>query len=136
LREPLIELDVIEDEAPGVAEVDGKLMRICLDRGAALLTLDSNLARVAGLAGVPVLNLHALTLAMRPPVVAGECVAVQLIKAGKEAGQAVGYLDDGTMVVVEQANSHIGDDVAVKVTNVIQTMTGRMVFAALAGVDT
>jgi hypothetical protein len=85
----------------GVHEVDAKLVRICLDRGAALLTLDTNLAKAAALAGVRVLNLHALALAMRPPVAAGDDVPVLLLKAGKEAGQAVGYLDDGSMVVVE-----------------------------------
>ena len=83
-------------------EVDAKLVRICLDRGAALLTLDTNLAKAAALAGVRVLNLHALALALRPPVAAGDDVPVLLLKAGKEAGQAVGYLDDGSMVVVER----------------------------------
>ncbi len=98
---------------PGVPEVDAKLVRLCLDRGLALLTLDTNLAKAAALAGVAVLNLHALALALRPPVVAGDSVELGLTKAGKEAGQAVGYLDDGTMVVVEQARSRIGHEVAV-----------------------
>ena len=102
-REPGVDVEVLDDEVPAVAEVDAKLVRICLDRGAALLTLDTNLARVAALAGVRVMNLHALALALRPPVVAGDEVGVLLIKAGKEPGQAVGYLDDGTMVVVERA---------------------------------
>ena len=91
-------------------EVDAKLVRICLDRGAALLTLDTNLAKVAALAGVRVLNLHALALALRPPVVAGDEVSVLLLKAGKEPGQAVGYLDDGTMVVVERARDAVGQE--------------------------
>ena len=76
--------------------------------GAALLTLDTNLARAASLAGVRVMNLHALALALRPPVGAGDDVGVLLIKTGKEPGQAVGYLDDGTMVVVERARDQIG----------------------------
>ena len=87
-------------------------MRICLDRDAALLTLDTNLAKVASLAGVRVMNLHALALALRPPVGAGDEVAVLLLKPGKEPGQAVGYLDDGTMVVVERSREAVGREVS------------------------
>ena len=112
-------------------EVDAKLVRLCLDREAALLTLDTNLARAAALAGVRVLNLHALTLALRPPVNAGDDVHVLLIKQGKEAGQAVGYLDDGTMVVVERGREQLGSEVSVRVTSVLTTANGRMVFAQL-----
>src|SRR3954471_4061162 len=127
-REPFVDVEVLELDVPGVAEVDGKLVRICLDRGAALLTLDTNLARAAGLAGVQVLNLHALALALRPPVAAGEDVNVLLIKGGKEPGQAVGYLDDGSMVVVERARDRVGTEVPVRVTSVLTTATGRLVF--------
>lgn len=128
-REPGIDVEVLDDEVPGVPEVDAKLVRICLDRDAALLTLDTNLARAASLAGVRVMNLHALALALRPPVGAGDDVSVLLIKAGKEPGQAVGYLDDGTMVVVERAREAIGREVPVRVTSVLTTANGRMVFA-------
>jgi uncharacterized protein YacL len=128
-REPGIEVEVLDDEVPGVPEVDAKLVRICLDRDAALLTLDTNLARAASLAGVRVMNLHALALALRPPVGAGDEVTVLLIKPGKEAGQAVGYLDDGTMVVVERARGSIGREAHVRVTSVLTTANGRMVFA-------
>jgi uncharacterized protein YacL len=131
-REPFVDVEVLELDVPGVAEVDGKLVRICLDRGAALLTLDTNLAKAAGLAGVRVLNLHALALALRPPVVAGEDVVVLLIKAGKEAGQAIGYLDDGSMVVVERARERVGSEVPVRVTSVLTTANGRLVFGRLA----
>ena len=82
------------------------------------------------------LNLHALALSMRPPVVAGDEVTVLLTKAGKETGQAVGYLDDGTMVVVERAREAVGQDALVQVTSVLTTANGRLVFArplALAG---
>ncbi|MEI7779126.1 MAG: TRAM domain-containing protein [Actinomycetes bacterium] len=130
--EPGVELVTIPDEAPGVAEVDAKLIRICLDRNAALLTLDTNLAKVAGLAGVRVMNLHALALALRPPVVVGDEVNVLLTRAGKEPGQGVGYLDDGTMVVVEDARAHVGNDAKVQVTSVLTTANGRLVFARLA----
>ena len=94
-----------------------------------LLTLDTNLARSAALAGVRVMNLHALALALRPPVVAGDEVTVLLTKPGKESGQAVGYLDDGTMVVVERARDGIGHEARVQVTSVLTTANGRMVFA-------
>jgi uncharacterized protein YacL len=128
-REPAVDIEVLADEVPEVPEVDGKLVRLCLDNGAALLTLDTNLARVASLAGVHVLNLHALTVALRPPVSAGDEVAVLLIKQGKETGQAVGYFDDGTMVVVEHARQLVGHEVSVRVTSVLTTANGRMVFA-------
>jgi uncharacterized protein YacL len=128
-REPSVEVVVIDDEVPAVAEVDAKLVRICLDRGVGLLTLDTNLAKSASLAGVKVMNLHALAMAMRPPVVAGDEVSVLLTKPGKESGQAIGYLDDGTMVVVERARDGIGSEARVLVTSVLTTANGRMVFA-------
>ena len=132
-REPGVEIEVIDDEAPGVPEVDAKLVRIALDRNAALLTLDTNLAKAAALAGVRVLNLHALGLALRPPVQAGDEVNVLLLKAGKEAGQAVGYLDDGTMVVAERSRTSIGSEASLVVTSVLTTANGRMVFARPPG---
>ena len=131
-REPGVDVEVLDDEVPAVAEVDAKLVRICLDRDAALLTLDTNLAKAAGLAGVRVMNLHALTLALRPAVAAGDEVGVLLIKPGREHGQAVGYLDDGTMVVVEKARDAIGSEASVRVTSVLTTTNGRMVFARRA----
>jgi uncharacterized protein YacL len=124
-----VDVEVIGDEAPGVQEVDAKLVRTCLDRHASLLTFDTNLARVAALAGVQVQNMHQLAVALRPPVVVGDEVAVQLARAGKEAGQAVAYLDDGTMVVVEHGRERLGLEVAVTVTSVLTTANGRMVFA-------
>ena len=127
-REDGVELEVLDLDVPGVHEVDAKLVRICLDRNAALLTLDTNLAKAAALAGVRVLNLHALSLAMRPPVAAGDEVPVLLLKAGKEVGQAVGYLDDGSMVVVERGRSRVGQEMLVAVTSVLTTANGRLVF--------
>jgi uncharacterized protein YacL len=132
-REPFVDLIVVADSQPAVAEVDAKLVRTCLDQDSALLTLDSNLAKVAGLTGVRVLNLHALSLALRPPVVVGEDVVVQLIKPGREPGQGVGYLDDGTMVVVDRGKALVGKDVTVRVTSVVITANGRLVFAHVSG---
>ncbi|MGI8698909.1 MAG: PIN/TRAM domain-containing protein [Mycobacteriales bacterium] len=132
-REVGVEVELVDDDVPAVPEVDAKLVRACLDRSAALLTLDTNLAKAAALAGVQVLNLHALTLALRPAVSAGENVSVLLTKPGKEAGQAVGYLDDGTMVVVERSRDLVGEEVSVRVTSVLTTANGRMVFASPHG---
>src|SRR5947209_780428 len=128
-REPVIDTEVADDEHPEIPEVDAKLVRLCLDNGYALLTLDTNLAKAAALAGVRVLNLHALSLALRPPVVTGEDITVQLIKAGRDPGQAVGYLDDGTMVVVEGARRLVGRETTVRITSVVTTANGRLVFA-------
>ncbi|WP_426565288.1 PIN/TRAM domain-containing protein [Angustibacter sp. McL0619] len=127
-RQRDVDLEVIPDGAREIPQVDAKLVRICLDRRANLVTLDTNLAKAAALAGVSVMNLHALALALRPPVTAGDVVRVSLIKPGKESGQAVGYLDDGTMVVAERSRERIGQDVPVVVTSVLTTANGRMVF--------
>jgi uncharacterized protein YacL len=132
-REPSVDLDVVPDSHTDVAEVDAKLVRTCLDDDLALLTLDSNLAKVANLTGVHVLNLHSLSVALRPPVVVGEDVVVQLIKPGRESGQGVGYLDDGTMVVVERGKAMVGQDVTVRVSSVVITANGRLVFATVVG---
>ena len=130
-REHGVDVEVVPDGAPEVTEVDGKLIRMCLDQGAALLTLDTNLARVASLSGCRVANLHALALALRPPVAAGEGIRVHLMRPGKEPGQAVGYLDDGTMVVVERGSAQVGQEVSANVTSVLTTANGRMVFCRL-----
>lgn len=127
-REAGVILEVLDVDVPGVHEVDAKLVRICLDRGTALLTLDTNLAKAASLAGVQVMNLHALAMAMRPAVAAGDDVPVNVLKPGKEPGQAVGYLDDGSMVVVERARERLGELVQVHVTSVLTTANGRLVF--------
>lgn len=128
-RERGVDVEVVPDEAPEVPDVDAKLVRMALDRRVGLLTLDTNLAKVAALAGCRVMNLHALALALRPPVVAGDVVMVLLLKPGKEPGQAIGYLDDGTMVVAERSRQDLGSEARVQVTSVLTTANGRMVFA-------
>lgn len=130
--EHLVAVEITDDDVPGVAEVDAKLAALCRARNAALLTVDGNLARVAEIGGVRVLNLHALADALRPPVVPGDRVRLQVIKPGTEPGQAVGYLSDGTMVVVERAAPRIGAEVEADVTSIMSTRQGRMLFAALA----
>ncbi len=128
-REHGVELLPLPDEAMGVVDVDAKLIRMAIDRNCALLTFDTNLAKAAAIAGVKVLNLHGLALALRPLVVVGDEVDLHLLKAGKEAGQAVGYLDDGTMVVTEHARDRVGQELRVVVTSVLTTANGRLVFA-------
>jgi uncharacterized protein YacL len=95
------------------------------------LTVDFNLNRVASLQGIKVLNINELANALKPMVFPGEQMQIKLLKEGKEHNQAVGYLDDGTMVVVEDARRLIGQEVRVAVTSVLQTQAGRMIFTKL-----
>lgn len=132
MREEL-KLDILVDEQDyeDIAEVDQKLIRLASQRGAKVLTNDFNLNRVAGVQGVAVLNVNELSLATKPPLLSGEELMVQIVKEGKENGQGVAYLEDGTMVVVEGGSASIGRLGTVVVTSVIQTAAGRMVFARM-----
>jgi uncharacterized protein YacL len=132
-KSPTIQLQLVEEA--GVMDVDAALVRLARERGGTLITVDANLAKVAEALRVPVAQINALASKFRVPYAAGDEISVRLVKEGREHGQGVGYLDDGTMVVVEKATEQIGTQVDVRVTNVIQTTTGRMVFAALAEVD-
>jgi uncharacterized protein YacL len=122
-------LEVSERDHPELAEVDAKLVAMAKDRRIALLTVDHNLARVAEVQGVKVLNLHALAEHLRPPVLPGDRLEVRILKPGKEAEQGVGYLSDGTMVVVEGARERQGMEVTADVTSILSNPNGRMVFA-------
>lgn len=130
-RAPTVEVHLVEEA--GAGDVDAALVRLARDRGASLVTVDTNLAKVAEALSVPVRQVHSLAAAFRVPFAPGDEVVVKLIKEGREHGQAVGYLEDGTMVVVEDAGDRVGDQLSVTVKNVIQTSTGRMVFALPAG---
>jgi uncharacterized protein YacL len=112
-------------------EVDSHLVRLARDRGGTVVTTDSNLVKVAQALDVPTRSLHELAQALRPGVLPGEELTVHLTKEGREEGQGVGYLADGTMVVVESGSTMVGSDVRAVVTNVLQTSSGRMVFARL-----
>lgn len=133
LREAGAVVRVIDEDPAGTTEPDAKLIVVARRRGLPIVTSDSNLAKAAELQGLTVLNMHALTEMVRPPVLPGERVSVQLIKEGRDAGQGVGYLDDGTMVVVQQASDALGTEIEVEVTSVLQTSTGRMLFARRGG---
>jgi uncharacterized protein YacL len=129
-RDPSVEVVLVEGEAMG--DVDAGLVRLARDRGGAVVTADANLVKVAEVLRVPVRSINALAAAMRTPFGPGERLAIRLTKQGREHGQAVGYLEDGTMVVVQDGHELLGADVTVQVTNVLQTASGRMVFATLA----
>jgi uncharacterized protein YacL len=130
---PRARLTVVGDDAPAESEVDRKLVALAIARGADLVTTDFNLNKVAAVHGIAVLNLNELAHALRPVVIPGETLTVTIVKEGKEAGQGVGYLDDGTMVVVEQGRAAVGRTLPVVVTSGLQTAAGKMFFAKLAG---
>ena len=128
-KEPGTPVEIVEDAIPDVSEVDAKLVALALARSRVILTNDFNLNRVAELQGVRVMNINSLANAVKPAVLPGEELRVRVIQEGKEAGQGVGFLDDGTMIVVEGGARHIDKDLDVAVTRVLQTVAGRMIFA-------
>jgi uncharacterized protein YacL len=127
----LMPLDIVDQDYADLSGVDAKLVRMARERGAKLVTNDYNLNRVAQVEGVPVLNINELAGAVKPVVLPGEELHVTIVRDGKESHQGVGYLDDGTMIVVENARRLIGEDADVQVTSVLQTVAGRMIFAKL-----
>lgn len=124
-----VNTQVINDDFLEVEAVDEKLVRVCEARGAALITTDYNLNRVAALQNVRVLNVNQLANAIRPVFLPGERLSLHIVKEGREAGQGLAYLEDGTMVVVEDAQDLVGTTVDVSVTSHLQTNMGRMIFA-------
>ena len=125
---------IVEDDFPAIREVDAKLLKLAVEYGAKIITNDYNLNKVAQIEGVSVLNINDLANAIKPAVLPDEHMQVKIIKEGKEAFQGVGYLDDGTMVVIDGGKEHIGRNVSVIVTSVLQTAAGRMIFGKLSGV--
>jgi len=129
-----LEVGIHDRLAPDTKEeVDSRLVKLALSLGADIVTNDHNLNRVATLQGVTVLNLNDLALALKPNVLPGEGLTVTVIREGNQVGQGVGYLDDGTMVVVENGRRHLNETLDVSVTQVIQTERGKMIFAELPG---
>jgi uncharacterized protein YacL len=124
-------VEVVADDPGEAGDVDSKLVALAHARGAAILTNDFNLNRVADLQSIRVLNINSLANALKPALLPGDALKIKLITEGKEPGQGVGYLDDGTMVVVESGARLIDQEVDVVVTRVLQTVMGRMVFAQL-----
>ena len=130
-KEASLDISLHEEDFPEITEVDAKLVKLAKLLEAKIMTVDFNLNRVATIQGVKVLNINELTNALKPVVFPGEHMQLKLIKEGKEYNQAVGYLDDGTMVVVEDARRLIGQDAKVVVTSVLQTQAGRMIFTKI-----
>jgi len=127
-QESPVPVKIVEEEVEG-EDVDSKLLRLARKMGGKVITNDYNLNQIAGLQGVPVLNVNELANAVKPVVLPGEALQVQIIREGKEAGQGVGFLDDGTMIVVEGGKRFIGQRIDVEVSTVLQTAAGRMIFA-------
>ncbi len=128
-KELPVEVQIYDGDFEDVPEVDSKLVRLAQEKDGTVVTNDFNLNKVADLQGVLVLNINDLANAVKPVVIPGEPMTVQVIKDGKEQGQGVAYLDDGTMIVVEEGKSLIGQTVDVIITSVLQTSAGRMIFA-------
>ena len=123
-----IEVEISNRDYDDIAEVDDKLVRLAQDLYGCVVTNDYNLNKVATLQGVIVLNINELANAIKPGVLPGEKMVVTVVKDGKEQNQGVAYLDDGTMIVVENGRRFIGETIEVEVTSVIQTNAGRMIF--------
>jgi uncharacterized protein YacL len=123
-----VRVQIVETDYPEVREVDLKLIELALHLNGKIVTNDFNLNKVAQLRGVYVLNINELANSLKPVVLPGEVMRVFVLKEGKEAGQGVGYLDDGTMVVVDQARRALGKTIDVVVTSVLQTTAGKMIF--------
>lgn len=126
-----VKLHIIDDELPEFGEVDAKLVALARRLDLPLITVDSGLQGVAELQDVSCMNLNRLAELMKPQLIPGEVLHLELTRTGKESGQAVGYTDDGSMVVVTDGAPHIGEAVDVKVTGTTQTSAGRMIFGTL-----
>ena len=126
-----IHIEIEEHDFPKIKGVDAKLVALARKMDGKLITNDFNLNKVAELQGIRILNINQLANAVKPVVLPGELMTVKIIKEGKEHGQGVAYLDDGTMIIVDNAQRHQGTSVVVTVTSVLQTTAGRMIFSEL-----
>ncbi|MBE8954248.1 MAG: PIN/TRAM domain-containing protein [Quinella sp. 2Q5] len=124
-----LEVEIMNVDFDDVQEVDSKLVRLAQKLGGKIITNDFNLNKVAQLRGVSVLNINDLSNAVKPVVIPGETMRVQVVKDGKEPGQGVAYLDDGTMIVIENGHRYLSRTISVEVTSALQTSAGRMIFA-------
>ncbi|MDI6800250.1 MAG: TRAM domain-containing protein [Actinomycetota bacterium] len=130
-KEPSVKINVLDKDYPKSSDVDMKLVMLAKEKDLPILTGDYNLNKVAALQDVTVLNLNDLANALKPAVLPGENMRIHVLKVGKEQDQGVGYLEDGTMVVVEKGSRLVGHDAQVIVTSVLQTSAGRMIFTRL-----
>jgi len=130
-KQTFVKVKIVDYDFPKLKEVDTKLIALAKKLAGKILTNDYNLNKVAELQGIEVLNMNQLAASLRPAMLPGEQMNVKVLKEGKEHGQGIGYLDDGTMVVVDDAKKLLGKSVDVVVTSVLQTTSGRMIFAKL-----
>lgn len=130
-EDPSLKVKIYDIDYQDIEAVDSKIVKLAQDLNASILTNDFNLTKVAEVQNIKVLNLNILTNLMKPRLMSGEEISLKIIKEGKEAGQGVGYLEDGTMVVVENASKYIGKVVDIVIDSAIQTPTGRIIFAKL-----
>lgn len=128
-KDATVPVEIVDADVDGVAEVDGKLVKMARTLHCSIITTDFNLNRVAELQGVKVLNINELANAIKPVLLPGEDIHIKIMQDGKELGQGVGYLDDGTMIVVENGRPYMNMTIEVTVTRVLQTVAGRMIFA-------
>jgi uncharacterized protein YacL len=128
-KDERLPVEIATEALPEIPEVDAKLVELARARSGVILTNDFNLNRVAEIQGLRVMNVNSLANAMKPAVLPGEELRVWVIQEGKEAGQGVGFLDDGTMIVVEGGARHLDREIPVVVTRALQTVAGRMIFA-------
>ncbi len=128
-KDTTVPIEIIDADVEGVAEVDSKLVKMARTLHCPIITNDFNLNRVAELQGVKVLNINELANAVKPVLLPGEDIEIKIMQDGKELGQGVGYLDDGTMIVVEGGRQYMNTTIEVTVTRVLQTVAGRMIFA-------
>ncbi|WP_459129131.1 TRAM domain-containing protein [Guggenheimella bovis] len=126
-----LQVTISNRDYDNIEEVDLKLLKLALDLKGSVVTTDYNLNKVAVLQNIPVLNVNDLSNAVKPNAIPGEVFSIEIIKRGKEAEQGVGYLSDGTMIVVDRAKNRIGEELEVEVTSVLQTPAGRMIFAKI-----
>jgi uncharacterized protein YacL len=122
-------VEITDRDFPEIREVDSKLVALAKELSGKIITNDANLHKIAELHGVRVLNLNKLATAMKPVVLPGEVLNILVLKEGKEHGQGVGYLEDGTMVVIDNAREYVGKAIDVNITSVLQTTGGRMIFS-------
>jgi uncharacterized protein YacL len=128
-KESSVPVEITDADVDGIVEVDAKLVKMARTLHCPIITNDFNLNRVAELQGVKVLNINELANAIKPVLLPGEDIHIKIMQDGKELGQGVGYLDDGTMIVVENGRQYMGMTIEVTVTRVLQTVAGRMIFA-------
>lgn len=128
-KDATVPIEIVDTDIEGIADVDGKLVKMAKELHCPIITNDFNLNRVAELQGIKVLNINELANAIKPVLLPGEDIHIKIMQDGKELGQGVGYLDDGTMIVVENGRQFMNMTIEVTVTRVLQTVAGRMIFA-------